>query len=148
MNEITKNMDRWLGDGGMALIGAVGAAFDGYGVDGEDLGWVEGGFTPTELACNPHGAVQAGVHALLLDASMNFAMNAALPGRDRTQATVEMTTELMRPARLAERYRLRGEVVRLTRTIGYGEATMMSDDGKLISRSTGTFLIQRDEPDS
>ncbi len=141
-------MDRWLGDGGMALVGSVGASLDAYGVDGEDLGWVEGVFAPTELACNPHGAVQAGVHALLLDASMNFALNAALSGRDRTQATIEMTTELLRPATLGERYRLRGDVVRLTRLIGYGEASVTSEDGKLISRSTGTFLIQRDEHDS
>jgi uncharacterized protein (TIGR00369 family) len=148
MNVITKNMDRWLGDGGMALIGLVGARFDAYGVDGEDLGWVDGSFAPTELACNPHGTAQAGVHALLLDASMNFAINAALPGRDRTQATIEMTTELLRPALLGERYRLRGEVVRLTRLIGYGEATVTSEEGKLVSRSTGTFLIQRDERDS
>ena len=35
-------MDRWLGDGGMELIGTVGASFDDYGVDGEDLGWVDG----------------------------------------------------------------------------------------------------------
>ncbi|MGA7836134.1 MAG: PaaI family thioesterase [Acidimicrobiales bacterium] len=148
MNETIKNMDRWLGNGGMALIGAVGASFDGYGIDGEDLGWVDGTFSPTELACNPHGAVQAGVHALLLDASMNFALNAALPGRDRTQATIEMTTELLRPAMLGERYLLRGDVVRLTRLIGYGEASVTGSDGKLISRSTGTFLVQRDEPDS
>jgi hypothetical protein len=28
-----KDMDRWLGDGGMELIGAVGASFDAYGVN-------------------------------------------------------------------------------------------------------------------
>jgi uncharacterized protein (TIGR00369 family) len=141
-------MDRWLGDGGMALISAVGAGFDAYGIDGEELGWVSGDFAPKELACNPHGAVQAGVHALLLDASMNFAINAALPGRDRTQATIEMTTELLRPATLNEHYRLRGEVVRLTKLIAYAEATVTNDDGKLVSRSSGTFLIQRDGRDS
>jgi len=37
-----KDMDRWLGDGGMAIIAAVGGSFDAYGVDGEDLGWVSG----------------------------------------------------------------------------------------------------------
>jgi len=31
-------MERWLGDGGMAVIGAIGGAFETYGVDGEDLG--------------------------------------------------------------------------------------------------------------
>ena len=37
-----KDMDRWLGNGGMELIGTVGGSFDDYGVDGEDLGWVTG----------------------------------------------------------------------------------------------------------
>jgi uncharacterized protein (TIGR00369 family) len=140
-----KDMDRWLGDGGMALIGAVGGTFETYGVDGEDLGWVSGSFAPSELACNPHGTVQAGVHALLLDASMNFAINAALRGRDRTQGTIEMSTELLRPALRGESYALRGEVVRLTRQIGFGEASVTNNEGKLVSRSTATFLLQRDE---
>ena len=137
-------MDRWLGDGGMAIIGAIGASMDAYGVDGEDLGWVTGTFTPSELACNPHGTVQAGVHSVLLDASMNFAINAALRGRDRTQATIEMTTELLRPASLGEHYAVRGEVVRLTRQIAYAEATVSTLDDKLVSRSSGTFLVHRD----
>jgi uncharacterized protein (TIGR00369 family) len=139
-----KNMDRWLGDGGMAIIGAVGGAFEVYGVDGEDLGWVTGRFDPTELACNPHGIVQAGVHSVLLDAAMNFAINAALVGRDRTNATIEMTTELMRPATRDKPYALRGEVVRLTRQIAYAEASITSDEGKLVSRATGTFLVHRE----
>jgi uncharacterized protein (TIGR00369 family) len=140
-----KDMDRWLGDGGMELIGRVGASFDSYGVDGEDLGWVDGTFTPEPLAGNPHGVVQAGVHALLLDAAMNFAINASLAGRDRTRATLELKTETMRPAMVAETYRLRGEVVRLARQVAYGEATVRDADGQLISRSTGTFLLYRDE---
>jgi uncharacterized protein (TIGR00369 family) len=138
-----KNMDRWLGDGGMAIIAAVGGSFTTYGVDGEDLGWVTGEFVPSELACNPHGAVQAGVHSVLLDAAMNFAINAALRGKDRTNATIEMTTELMRPAMRDERYALRGEVVRLTRQIAYAEATISNAEDKLVSRATGTFLVHR-----
>jgi len=38
---------------------------------------------------------------------------------------------------------VRGEVVRLTRQIAYAEATIASDEGKLVSRSTGTFLVHR-----
>ena len=139
-----KDMDRWLGDGGMAIIAAVGGSLDAYGVDGEDLGWVTGVFVPTDLACNPHGAVQAGVHSVLLDAAMNFAINCALGGRDRTRATIEMTTELLRPALRAESYAVRGEVVRLTRQIAYAEATLINAEGKLVSRSSGTFLVHRE----
>ncbi len=139
-------MDRWLGDGGMELIGTVGGSFDDYGVDGEDLGWAVGVFTPLPPACNPHGIVQAGVHSLLLDAAMNFAINAALPGRDRTKATLEMKVECMRPALLGESYRMRGEVVRMAGQVAYGEATVKDEQDRLVSRSTGTFLLQRSEP--
>jgi uncharacterized protein (TIGR00369 family) len=145
VSERIKDMDRWLGDGGMELIGAVGASFDSYGVDGEDLGWVEGAFAPVPLAGNPHGIVQAGVHALLLDAAMNFAINASLAGRDRTKATLELKTETMRPAIVGATYRLRGEVVRLARQVAYAEATVRDGDDQMISRATGTFLLHRDE---
>jgi uncharacterized protein (TIGR00369 family) len=138
-----KDMDRWLGDGGMALIGMVGGSFDDYGVDGEDLGWVAGSLVPSPLAGNPHGVVQAGVHGLLLDAAMNFAINSALAGRDRTRATLEMKIETMRPAMVGETYRLRGEVVRMARQVAYAEASVTDDGGALVSRSTGTFLLHR-----
>ncbi|HVA09368.1 MAG TPA: PaaI family thioesterase [Acidimicrobiales bacterium] len=143
-----KDMDRWLGDGGMPIIALVGGAFTEYGVDGEDLGWVAGTFTPEQLACNPHGITQAGVHSLLLDACMNFAINAALPWKDRTRGTLEMKTETMRPALLGTPYVLRGEVVRMAKQVAYSEAFVRDTDGELVSRSTGTFLLHRAQPAS
>jgi acyl-coenzyme A thioesterase PaaI-like protein len=140
-----KDMDRWLGDGGMPIIGVVGGAFTEYGVDGEDLGWVAGTFSPEDLACNPHGITQAGIHSLLLDACMNFAINAALSGRDRTKATLEMKTETMRPAIRGTSYILRGEVVRMAKQVAYGEARVSEADGSVVSRATGTFLLHREE---
>jgi acyl-coenzyme A thioesterase PaaI-like protein len=141
-----KDMDRWLGNGGMEVIGLVGARFEDYGVDGEDLGWVTAAWTPTALACNPHGTVQAGIHSLVLDAAMNFAINSALPGRDRTRGTLEMKTETMRPAALGVAFAVRGEVVRMARQVAYGEASVRDGDGQLVSRATGTFLLHRPEP--
>ena len=140
-----KDMDRWLGDGGMEVIALVGAAFEDYGVDGEDLGWATGTWTPTALACNPHGTVQAGIHSLVLDALMNFAINSALPGRDRTRGTLEMKTETMRPAAKGGTYRLRGDVVRMARQIAYAEATVRDDEDRIVSRATGTFMLHREE---
>jgi uncharacterized protein (TIGR00369 family) len=140
-----KDMDRWLGDGGMKIIGLVGADFLQYGVDGEDLGWVHASWTPTELACNPHGTAQAGIHSLLLDAAMNFAINAALVGRDRTRGTLEMKTETMRPAMLGQPFRVRGEVVRMARQVAFAEASVRDESDEMVSRATGTFLLHRDE---
>ena len=133
-----KNMDRWLGDGGMAIIGAIGGRFESYGD-----GWVDGAWEPTPLACNPHGTVQAGVHSVMLDAAMNFAINAGLDGKDRTRATLEMKAETMLPAMTGTAYRVRGEVVRMAKQVAFAEATVRDPDGKLISRSTGTFLLHR-----
>ncbi|HEY6426124.1 MAG TPA: PaaI family thioesterase [Acidimicrobiales bacterium] len=147
MSRTGKEMDRWLGDGGMPIIGVVGGALTEYGVDGEDLGWVAGTFTPTGMACNPHGITQAGVHSLLLDACMNFAINAALPGKARTRGTLEMKTECMRPALEGNDYVLRGEVVRMAKLVAYGEARMRDAEGALVSRATGTFLLHRPDSD-
>jgi uncharacterized protein (TIGR00369 family) len=138
-----KDMDRWLGNGGMEVIGLVGASFEDYGVDGEDLGWVAGRWVPTALACNPHGTAQAGIHSLILDAAMNFAINAALPGKARTRGTLEMKTETMRPAALGAPFRMRGEVVRMAKQVAYGEASVRDAEGQLVSRATGTFLLHR-----
>ena len=146
MSRTGKDMDRWLGDGGMPIIEVVGASFTSYGVDGQDLGWVNGSFSPADLACNPHGITQAGIHSLLLDACMNFAINAALEGSARTRGTLEMKTECMRPALKGNVFALRGEVVRMAKQIAYGEATMRDHEGTLVSRATGTFLLHR--PDS
>lgn len=140
-----RDMDRWLGDGGMEIIGLLGATFSSYGTDGEDLGWVEAAWVPTPLACNPQGIVQAGVHCVVLDAAMNFAINAALSARDRTRGTLEMKTETMRPARKGERFDVRGEVVRLARQVAYAEATVRDSSRRMVSRATGTFLLYRDQ---
>ncbi len=140
---MAKDMDRWLGDGGMALVAAIGASFDAYGA--RSGGWVTAGWVPTELACNPHGIVQAGVHAVVLDAAMNFAINAGLDGSDRTRATLELKTEVMRAARLGDELQVRGHVTRLARQVAYAEAVARDSGGEMASRSTGTFLLQREE---
>jgi len=141
---VMKNMDRWLGDGGMPIIEAIGARFDAYGCGEDERGWVTASWEPTALACNPHGIVQAGVHSVVLDAAMNFAINTELEGRDRTRATLEMKAETMRMAKAGEHLRVEGHVVRTARQVAYAEATTRDGEDQLVSRSTGTFLLHRD----
>ncbi|MGO9150823.1 MAG: PaaI family thioesterase [Acidimicrobiales bacterium] len=141
-----KDMSRWLGDGGKPILAAIGVSFDDYGIEDDDrAGWATATFVPTALACNPHGTVQAGVHGVVLDAAMNFATNAGLAGRDRTKATLEMKTETMLPALSGQSYAVRGAVMRQARQVAFAEARIEDSEGRLISRSTGTFLIQRED---
>ena len=136
-------MDKWLGDGGMALIGRFGADFDGYGE-----GWAEAQWRPADLCCNPGGIVQAGVHSVLLDAAMNFAILASLEPGERG-ATLEIKTSTMRAVRAGDRLRVRGEVVRLARQVAYVEGWVRRADGdhegELVSHASGTFIVQRAE---
>jgi uncharacterized protein (TIGR00369 family) len=138
-------MSRWLGDGGMPILAALGVSFDDYGIEDDDrAGWASASWEPKAVACNPHGIVQAGVHSVVLDAAMNFAVNAGLAGKDRTRATLEMKTETMRPAAVGERLAVRGAVMRLTKQVAFAEARIEDSEGRLVSRSTGTFLLHRD----
>lgn len=138
---MSKDMDRWLGDGGMPIIEAIGGVFDGY--DG-DAGWATCTWTPTQLACNPHGYVQAGVHDILLDAAMNFAINASLDGKDRTRSTIDMTGSYLRTANLGAVFHVRGDVTRLAKQVAFAEAKCTDESGNLVSRATGTFLLHRE----
>ena len=137
---MAKNMDRWLGDGGMPILAAIGCDIDGYGD-----GFATATWTPTELACNPHGGVQAGVHDVVLDAAMNFAINASLDGRDRTRATIDMGGDYLKGAVQGTAYAVRGEVTRLTKQVAFAMATVSDADGAIVSRATGRFLLHREE---
>jgi len=139
-----KDMSRWLGDAGMPILAALGVAFDDYGIEDDDrAGWATASWEPTAVACNPQGIVQAGVHAVVLDAAMSFAVNAGLSGKDRTGAALELKTETMRPANAGERLAVRGAVMRQAKQVAFAEARIEDAKGRLVSRSTGTFLVQR-----
>jgi uncharacterized protein (TIGR00369 family) len=133
-------MDRSLGDGGMALLGQLGVSFTSYGE-----GWVEATWVPTEAACNPLGPVHGGVYAVVHDAAMNFATNAALEKGDRG-ATISITYSTMRGASAGEELSVRGEVIRLARQIAYLETTVTNAGGELVSKASGQFILRRKEP--
>jgi uncharacterized protein (TIGR00369 family) len=130
-------MERSLGDGGMALLGQLGVSFDAYGD-----GWATAIWTPTDLACNPAGAVHGGVYGVVHDAAMNFAANAALESGDRA-ATLELKYSTMRSARAGDELSVRGEVVRLARQVAYLETAIRGADGEPVSKGTGTFFVRR-----
>lgn len=136
---MARNMERSLGDGGMALLGSLGIDFDAYGE-----GWATATWTPTEMACNPFGAVHGGVYGVAHDAAMNFATNSALSSGDRA-ATLDVTYSTMRAAKAGDSLTIRGEVVRLARNIAYVEATVCDPDGELVSKASATFLLRRKE---
>ena len=139
-----KDMRHWLGDAGMPILGAIGVCFDDYGIEDDDkAGWASATWLPKAIACDHRNVVQSGVHAVVLDAAMSFAVNAGLPGKDRTGEALEIKIETMRSAILDEHLAVRGAVMRQTKQVAFAEARVEDEKGRLVSRSTGTFLIQR-----
>ena len=137
---MARDMDRWLGNGGMPILDILGAALTNYGD-----GWVQGSWTPTAEACNPFGTVHAGTSNVVHDALMTFAINAGLERGERSRATLDLHTSYVRSAQMNDPLVLRGDIVRLTRQVAHAEATVTNAAGDVISRSSGTFLLDRPE---
>jgi uncharacterized protein (TIGR00369 family) len=130
-------MDRSLGDGGMPLLGQLGVDFQRYGE-----GWTEAEWTPAGLAGNPTGIVQGGVYAVVHDAAMNFAAASALSSGDRI-ATLDVSYQTRRAAKVGDVLAVRGEVTQLTRQIAYTESTVTDGEGDVVSRAMATFVVRR-----
>ena len=136
----TRDMDRALGDGGMALLGQLGVTFDGYG-----SGWAEAAWVPTALACNPAGIVQGGVYGVVHDAAMNFATNSALARGDRC-ATLDVQYQTIRAAAAGDALRVRGSVTRAAKQVAHVESDVTTAAGDVVSRATATFILRRKDP--
>jgi uncharacterized protein (TIGR00369 family) len=134
---MARNLDQALGDGGMPLLTQLGLSFGHYGE-----GWAEATWTPTALACNPLGTVHGGVYGVVHDAAMNFAASSALERGDRV-ATLDLQYQTIRASEAGHTLVVRGEVVRLTGSVAYVEATVHDRDRALVSRATATFFVRR-----
>ena len=132
-----RNLDAALGDGGMPLLAQLGLTFERYGE-----GWAEATWTPTELACNPLGAVHGGVYGVVHDAAMNFAASSALERGDRA-ATLDVAYQTIRPSSSGDTLNVRGEVVRLSTSVAYLESSVCGSDDTVVSRATATFFVRR-----
>jgi len=134
---MARDMDRWLGDGGMALLGSLGVDLTSYGE-----GWVEGDWTPTELACNPNGPVQGGTYGVVFDGVMTFATLAALE-KGESCSSLEMKMSWLRGATAGDELGVRGEVVRITRSVAFCEAAVTNREGETVARASATALLRR-----
>ena len=131
-----RDMDKWLGDGGMPILGEVGLDLDQYG-----QGWVSGTWTPTNKALKPAGGRHGGVQTMVHDALQNFAASAALE-KGEFGTTLELKVSMQRGG-TDQQVTVRGEVVRITRSVAMLESWVRNLEGEVISHGTGTMLLRR-----
>ena len=136
-------VDEWLADHTPTVVVALGGLFTRCGVDGEDLGWVDGTFTPAALAGDPDGIVPGGVLAVVLGTAMTVAVDVVAMADGASATVAALTMAVTRSPRCAEALTLRGEVAALQRTGGSAEASLVDGDGVLVARATATLSRRR-----
>ncbi len=109
----------------------------------EILGMQDGAFI-LELELNEHHMSRAqrahgGVLFTLLDTALGRAVLEELPD-GRGCATVEIKVNYFRPVR-SGRIRARGRLKELTKSLGYAEGDILSNEGKVLARASGTFFL-------
>lgn len=92
---------------------------------------------------NPHGVMHGGVITTMMDSALGAALG-ALRGeeaRRNPHATVEMNASFLVGARPGDRIVVEGRVLRLGKTIAFGEAEARRAD-ELIAKGRLTFAIR------
>src|SRR5438132_3194154 len=115
------------------------AAFLGWKALDLQPGRVRVQYTARPDFCNPHGAIQGGFLAAMLDDAMGPALFTTLPA-DQFAPTIEMKVNFIRSARpgpiIAE-----GTLVHRTSAIAFPEGKLTVTDGELIATATATARI-------
>ena len=101
-----------------------------------------------ERFANPAGIVQGGFLAAFADSAMGSATVTFATARQTRvfSANVEMKTSFMAPARVGEMLECAAEVVSGGTRVAFVEAEVTDSTGRLLSRSSSTYLLTPREP--
>jgi len=125
-------------DAGM-VVAPPAAALLGWKALELEPGRVRIRYTARPEFSNPHGAIQGGFLAAMLDDAMGPALFTTL-GAEQFAPTIEMKVNFLRSARpgplVAE-----GRVVHQTRSLAFLEGTLSTEDGDLVATATATARI-------
>src|SRR5688572_9905360 len=99
-----------------------------------EAGTIEIAFHPGRAFLNPHGAVQGGFVAAMLDDTMGPALVSMTDGAS-VPSSLEMHVSFLRPVKPG-RVVGRGRVVQLGRSVAFLEAELFDEAGELLARAT------------
>ena len=102
-------------------------------------GWARVGFEGRAGFANPRGHVQGGFVAAMLDEAMGSALIVATDGASLS-TTISMSTDFIRPIPVGPLVG-EGRVVSLGRSVAFLEASLRSEDGKLLARASASCKL-------
>ena len=117
------------------------------GTEMEELreGYARVGLTLEPRHTNPNGVMHGGVITTMMDSALGAALGApggAGAGRE-PHAKVEMNARLLSGARPGDRIVVEGRVIRIGKTIAFGEAEAWRADRSADPRPNGDHLIAK-----
>ncbi|MEP7106156.1 MAG: PaaI family thioesterase [Chloroflexota bacterium] len=87
---------------------------------------------------HPGGVVQGGIITQIADAAMGMSLLTMQPA-DQGNTTIELKINFLRPV-VGGRLRAVGRVVEVKRTLGFTEADVLDQDGRLVAHASSTCL--------
>jgi len=114
-------------------------AWAGFELVSVEVGIVEVALDLQPHHLNPAGILHGGMVATLADTAIGLAVRSALPP-DRTHRTAQLDVHFLEKAE-GGRVRALGRAVRVGGRMGYGEGDVVDEEGRLLARASGTFIV-------
>lgn len=99
----------------------------------------------SEKHLQPFGFVHGGVFASIIDAAAFWAVYCGIEDPNAGATTVDLKLNYLAPA-VSGRLIARGRQIKLGKTLGYAEATVTDENGRLLSHGTSTLMILPGSP--
>lgn len=93
-----------------------------------------------EKHLQPFGFVHGGVYASIIDAAAFWALFCGIEDPDAGATTVDLKLNYLAPA-VSGKLIAKGRQIKLGKTLGYAEATVTDENGRLLSHGTSTLMI-------
>ncbi len=88
----------------------------------------------------PFGFVHGGVFASIIDAAAFWAIFYEIEDQNAAATSVDLKLNYLAPA-VSGKLIAKGSRIKLGKTLGYAEATVTDDNGKLLAHGTSTLMI-------
>jgi len=96
----------------------------------------------TDRHLNPMGGVHGGFSAAVLDTVTGCAVHTML-GAGVGYGTIDLNIKIVRPIPKGQTLISEGKVINISKSLGLSEATLKSENGKLLATATATCMILR-----
>ncbi len=98
----------------------------------------------TRKHLQPFGAVHGGVFSSIIDAAAFWAVYCGIEDEEAGMTTVDLKLNYLAPA-ASGKLIASGRQIKLGRTLGYAEAEVLDQNGKILAHGTSTLIIIPDK---